>query len=77
MKVFDHIAFPESTLERLEHFGTDLPVFISADATRDFRLLNANVRDDGNGFVIVSQVAQRRPVVVVLRKKTTWQNEKN
>ena len=77
MEVFDHIAFPESSLERLEHFGTNLPIFISADAAGDFGLLDADVSDDSNGFVIISQIAQRWPVVVVLRKKTTWQNEKN
>jgi hypothetical protein len=68
VKVFDHIAFPESSFERLEHFGANFPVFISTDATRDFRLLDANVSDNSDGFVIVSQIVQRRPVLIVLRK---------
>ena len=54
VKVFDHVALLELPLKRLEHFASDFPVFITADAGRYFSTLNTDVRDDSNGFVIVA-----------------------
>jgi hypothetical protein len=54
VEILDHITLFESAFERLEHFGTDLPVLITRNTTRDFSLLDPNVRHDRHRFVIAS-----------------------
>jgi hypothetical protein len=54
VKVFDHVALLKLPFERLQHLADDSPVFVATDATGDLSLLNPNVRDDGDGFVIVA-----------------------
>ena len=58
VKVVDLVAFFKSPFERLEHEGLDAPVLISNNTAGDLSLLDANVSDNGDGFVIVSQIAQ-------------------
>lgn len=77
VKVFDRVALFESSLERLEHLGTDPPILVAANAAGDFRLLNANVDYNSDGFVIVSQITQRRPLLIVLSKQTRRQDEQH
>jgi hypothetical protein len=77
VKVFDRVALPELSLERLDHFANDSPVFITDDAIGDLGLLNANVCDDSDGFVITAQITQRRPVVVVLRPQRNRDGDEN
>src|SRR5205085_330446 len=62
----DCIIFLESSFKRLEHHCVDLPVFIATNTTSDFGLLDANMRDYGNRFVIASEITQRRPIGIVL-----------
>ena len=54
VKKIDHVTFFELPLERLEHYGMDAPVLVATNAARDFSLLDANVSDDLNRFVIAS-----------------------
>lgn len=49
---FDCVAFLKPSLERLQHYSIQLPVLISTNAARHFSLLDANVNDDSNCFVI-------------------------
>jgi len=58
VEVFDRVALPELSLEGLDHFANDLPVFVTADTRGDLSLLNANVGDDGHGFVVVAQITE-------------------
>jgi len=71
VNVHDRVALLELPFERLEHHGVDGPILIANDATRNFRAFNANVKDDGDCFVIASQVAKRRPVVVFLSRHSS------
>jgi hypothetical protein len=66
VKVFDHVAFLKLPFERFDHFPGDFPVFVTGNAIGDLSVLNANVRHDRNCFVIAAQVAERRPVVLLL-----------
>jgi|GEM_PF-3034322 len=54
VKEVDHVTFLELPLERLEHYGMDAPVLIATNTSGDFSLLDANVSDDLNRFVIAS-----------------------
>src|SRR5215212_9185917 len=77
MEIVDHVTFLKLPFERLEHYRTDLPVLIPTDAPRDLSLLDANVSNHRNRFVIVPEIAQGRPVLVILSSQTSWQNEKH
>ena len=77
VEVNDLITLLEFSLERLNHDGADLPVLIPTNAVGDLSLLYRNVGDDGNRLVIVSEIAERRPILVVLRKHTGGQNEQS
>lgn len=77
VEIFDRVAFLELALQRLEHDRVDLPILIAANTVRDLRVLDANVRHYLNGFVVLSQVTQRRPVVVVLNTWTKRQHQQN
>jgi len=48
VKVFDRIAFFEPAFERFEHHRVYLPILIAADAVRDLRMLDTDVRHDRN-----------------------------
>jgi len=74
VKILDRVALLEPALERLEHFAVDLPVFITANTAGYFSLLNTNVRDDGNGFVVAAEVTERRPIVIVLGESAGCQD---
>ena len=76
VKVFDRIAFLELAFERLEHDRVDFPIFIATDTIGDFGVLDANVGHNLNGFVILSEIAERRPTVVVLSSWAKWQYQK-
>jgi hypothetical protein len=54
VKVVDHITFFELPFEWLDHYRTDAPVLITTNTSGDFSLLNANVSDDLDRFVIAS-----------------------
>ena len=54
VKVFNRVAFLEFPLERFEHQGVDLPVLVTTNATRDFRVLDSDVRNDSDRFVVLS-----------------------
>lgn len=54
VKVFDRVALLKFPFERFEYLANDPPVLITADASGNLSLLNPNVRDDGDGFVIVA-----------------------
>ena len=43
----------------------------------DFGALDAYVQDNSDFFVIVSEITERGPVVVVLGQHTNWQDEQN
>ena len=83
VNIFDHVAFLEFPFERLEHLGFDRPVLIANNvltannAARDFSLLDANVSDYRNCFVIAAEIAERWPFLIVLSQHAHWQNEKN
>ena len=66
VKVFNRIALFEATFEWLDHDCVDLPILITANAIRDLGMLDANVCNDGDRFVVVSEIAERRPLWVVL-----------
>lgn len=74
VEVFDRVTLFESSLERLEHLATDPPILVAANPAGDFRLLNANVNHNSDGFVIASQITQRRPLLIVLSKQTRRQD---
>ena len=76
MDVFDRVAFPEFTFERLEHYSVDLPILVPANTARYLRVLDANVCDHGNSFVVAPEIAERRPLVF-LSGYTGGQNEKD
>ena len=76
VRVFDRIAFLEFAFERFEHYGVDLPTLIATDTARYLRLLDANVRDNRNFFVVLPEITKRRPLVV-LSEYRSGQNEKN
>ena len=77
VKIFDRVAFFEPALERLEHDCVDLPILVAADAIGYLRMLDANVRDDGDRFVIRSKIAKRRPIVVVLSERDGDKKDQN
>ena len=52
--ILDRVAFLELPFERLEHYGIDLPILITTDTACYLRLLDANMSNNGNGFVIAS-----------------------
>ena len=54
VNVFDYVALLELPFEGLQHFGAYRPILITNYSIRDLSLLDANVRDDGNSFVIAS-----------------------
>jgi len=54
VEILDRVAFLKLSFEWLQHLADDSPVLVATDATGDFRLLDANVRHDGDGFVIVA-----------------------
>jgi len=58
VEILDRVALLELSLERLDHFANDSPVFVTTDAAGDLRLLNANVGHHGDCFVIISQIAE-------------------
>ena len=70
MKVFDRVAFLELAFERLKHDRIDLPILVTTNTIRDFGVVDSNVGDDLNGFVIVPEIIKRRPIVVVLQRRT-------
>ena len=76
MDVFDRVAFLEFTFERLEHYSVDLPILVATNTVRYLRLLDANVRDHRNLFVIAPEITKRRPLVF-LSGQRSGQNEKN
>src|SRR5215470_16778838 len=77
VKIFDHITFSEAAFERLQHFSTNPPVLITRDTTGDFCLLDPHVSDNRYSLVITSQIAQGRPIRVVLCEETGRQDEEN
>ena len=54
VKIFDHLTLLESSFKGLEHLRTNAPVLITTNAIRNLSFLDANVSDDGDGFVIAS-----------------------
>src|ERR1041385_4707668 len=66
VEVLDSISFLKSSFERLEHHRVDLPVLIATDSARDFGLIDANMSNRGNCFVIASEITQRGPIGIVL-----------
>ena len=77
MEIREHVAFLKLPFERLNHLCTDLPILIPANAARNLRFLNPNVRDDRDRSVILPQITERRPIVVILRANTRRQHEKH
>jgi hypothetical protein len=77
VNVVDHVAFPELPFERLDHFGFDRPVLVTTNAVRDFSLLDTNVSDNSNLFVIAAKIAERRPLLVLLAQRKSRKNQEN
>ena len=69
VKVFNRVAFLEPSFERLEYDRIDLPILITANTIRDFSMLDADVRHNGDRFVVVLQITKRRPIVVGLSER--------
>jgi len=69
VKELDCVAFFEPAFERLKHDRIDLPILVATDTIRDLCVLDPNVRHDRNRFVVRSEIAKRRPLVVVLGKR--------
>ena len=75
--ILKHITLLELSFKCLDYFRTNLPILIPDDAISNCRFLDANVRDYGNSFVIASEITERRPLVVILRRDTHGQHQKN
>jgi hypothetical protein len=75
MEVRKYITLLKLPFERLDHHRADLPIFIPANTTRNFSFLNPNVRDDRNRSVILPQITERRPIVIILRAYTRRQHK--
>ena len=52
VEIFDCVALFEAALERLEHDCVDLPILITTNTVRDFGVLDTDVRDYLDGFVV-------------------------
>ena len=76
MNIFDRIALLKLPFERFEYYAVDLPILVATNPACYLRLLDANMSNNGNGFVIASEIAKRRPLVF-LSGQTYGPNEKN
>src|SRR5688572_14740461 len=77
LKIVDYVALFEFSFERFEYFSLDAPVLITTNAVRDLRLADADMRNYRDLFVVASEIAERRKVVVVLGHDRGRQNEQN
>ena len=76
VEVCEFVTLFKLSLERLDHHRADLPILLATDATRNLSLLDPDVRDDRDRLVILPQVTERRPIVIVLRANTRRQHKK-
>src|SRR5437588_10342944 len=60
------LTFAQLSLEWFDYVADDAPIFITADAINDLGFAHADARHNLRLVVIMAEIAQRRPFLIVL-----------